>query len=186
MLCSGCFALIISLDHLINPIKITIANAAMTNPEPRLIHCADRSFNLDRKMPVIDTRNSHQEDDPKNTPATIKSADKSPLFELPAPKPTKIAMNEKIVSGFVSVNTKVDVYAPINPRRPSVDDNSAGFDRNVLIPRYNKYAPPINRNHVCCAAKNCDTTVSPNAAIDPNIASAVAAPMPDANPIALP
>ena len=129
------------------PIKITIAKIMMINPEPRLIHCIDWAFSLDRKMPVMFTRNNHHAHEPRNTPSTIKNGEE---VGLPALTVAKIAMKENIVSGFAAVKNKVEVYAPIKPRLLlSAAAFSAGFDRNVLMPRIIKYVPPINLSQVC-------------------------------------
>jgi hypothetical protein len=59
---------------------------------------------------------------------------------------------------------------------------AAGFDMNVLRPKYKRNAPPINRTHNCQWIKNDDTAVNPNPATIPYNPSAEAAPNPLTNP----
>ena len=70
----------------------------------------EENFLRSRLMPVVSTH--HHKDEPANTPSTTIVAEAVLLFVPPIPNPAKMAANERMVRGFVSVSTKVEAYAP--------------------------------------------------------------------------
>src|SRR5262249_4688314 len=113
-------------------------NMQMTAPETRLIQVRRGAVSRLRSNPVPLVRISHQRAEPAKTPTTSAAAEVDARSPLATPNPAKIATNDRIVVGLVSVNPKGDQ----NARSPSVGGrgvspvaSSSGRDRTVLTPR---------------------------------------------------
>ena len=83
----------------------------MMNPDKRLITVNDLFviFFLNNPTPLL--KMIHHKVDPQNTPNTKITEDNKLLLAFEIPKPAKIAMNDKMVIGFVSVKNKTDKKA---------------------------------------------------------------------------
>ena len=84
-------------------------NAIMIAPEIRLTQ-RNRSM-VRKRCPralVAVLNNHHQAPDPENTPNTNISPSTFDISPLPSPNPAKIAVNDKMVNGFVKVRKSVE------------------------------------------------------------------------------
>src|SRR2546425_6622733 len=139
---------------------------AIIAPDTRFTH---RSPAVDRarlNAPATPLRMSHHSAEPLNTPATSARALAYPARAV-IPSPAKIAANERIVIGFVSVNRSVDPYDPSTPRLPAGGDPATGMARRVRMPREHRNNPPASRSHDCPPVSTAEIAVSPNAATEP-------------------
>ena len=81
-------------------------------PEILLIQSSHCGFIFFRSRLITLVRIIHHKVEPENTPSTTMVAEKKLLLALPTPIPAKMAANERIVRGLVSVKKNVEVYAP--------------------------------------------------------------------------
>src|SRR5437870_2582890 len=102
------------------------------------------------------------------------------------PKPANTATKDRIVVGLASVSSSVEKYADRRPPAVVCASRCAGALRNVRAPRKHSAAPPPRRSADTCASRKPEMAVSPNPAIHPYAASAVAAPRPVASPAVRP
>src|SRR5947209_6765574 len=114
-------------------------NRIMMLPEALLIHRNHCGVNLARSQLIPPVKIHHQSAEPRNTPHTTSNA-VSGLFACPpTPMPAKMAANERIVNGLVSVSKKVEMYAPTKvvmvATFSSVAARSAGLESRVFTPR---------------------------------------------------
>ena len=69
---------------------------------------------LERKRLTPPLNSNHHRADPENTPKTNTAARTYPALSI-KPSPAKIAANERIVKGLVSVSKNVEEYALASP-----------------------------------------------------------------------
>ena len=92
-----------------------------------------------------------------------------------------------MVAGFVSVRPRIDAHAATRPPRLSgsivgVAESAASVERRARAARNSSTAPPTMPSRRSMPTRSSVIVVSPNAAIAPYVASAVATPRPDMNP----
>ena len=87
-------------------------------PDNRLTHKSHRAVKRPRNILIPPLKSSHQSAEPRKTPPTITILSMLvTLTPLPGlsfvliPRPAKMAANERMVCGLVSVSSNVDVYA---------------------------------------------------------------------------
>src|SRR5439155_23236421 len=144
-----------------------------------------RSSSLSRKLPTPSDMSRHHAAEPRNRPATSATAD-DPEAPDASPSPANTPRNEKVAAGFVNVRPNVDAHAARTPRTVVASAVRLGAATNVRAPRYRRNAPPNTRNGTDAPSSAPEISVRPKAATAPYVASAHAAPSPEAKPIRRP
>src|SRR5664280_2834789 len=126
-------------------------------------------------------RNSHQEAEPRKTPAIIVIGDTE--LWTPAARTPKTAMNETIVAGLAKVSRTVPPKAVHNPRPFVRAASAASGARQVRQARTRSRAAPPSASGTRAVVSAAMSQVTPRAPTVPYVASATAAPSPVANPI---
>jgi dihydrofolate reductase len=90
-----------------SPLTIAaIPKAAISNPEPAVIHLRTAAVTRVRSRETANVRTIHQAIEPTNTPATSPTTPSPPWPTTP--KPTNSAANDRIVIGFASVSARIE------------------------------------------------------------------------------
>jgi hypothetical protein len=92
-----------------NLYNANIPKVSTTAPEIRFTQIKLLFVNFDRARPIAKLSESHQQADPKNTPATIVKAEATSNADLLMPTPENTPIKNKIVIGFVTVKKRTDV-----------------------------------------------------------------------------
>src|SRR5215469_5239408 len=94
-----------------------------------------RGVNFDLIMFTMLLRMTHQRAEPQKMPRTVSPAVAEPPCDPRTPIPAKMAINDRMVVGLVSVNNKVVTYEPARlVRAITTFDRVAGGVRIVFTP----------------------------------------------------
>src|SRR5439155_5564457 len=130
-------ALLITLSSP-HPLRLSSASSpktVITLPDILLIHRSHREVNFPRNRLIPPASRSHQSAEPRNTPQTTSVAERAVFLPPPTPSPAKMAANERMVCGLVSVSSKVETYTPKKLFPSALAACSAGLVKTVLRPR---------------------------------------------------
>ena len=98
-----------------NLYNANIPKVSTTAPEIRFTQIKLLFVNFDRARLIAKLSESHQQADPKNTPATIVKAEATSNADLLMPTPENTPIKNKIVIGFVTVKKERMYKNEANP-----------------------------------------------------------------------
>ena len=98
-----------------NLYNANIPKVSTTAPEIRFTQIKLLFVNFDRARLIAKLSESHQQADPKNTPATIVKTEAASNADLLMPTPENTPIKNKIVIGFVTVKKERMYKNEANP-----------------------------------------------------------------------